>query len=139
MKNPAYREAAHAVAAHMLRRRFESVDLDGGLVAAQEFSFDIDDDERRQRSQDEATIATVACLVVDGATAETSDEWAHARAARLVRRYDFMPMLEEVAAALESRGSLTYGHVDDLVRSVRRRIDIAAMDDHLVLAAAAAV
>lgn len=129
----AYREAAHAVAAHKLGRRFESVDLETGLASTMDHGVDAAHEERRL-AHDEATILTVGALAAGDVA--SADEWAHARAARLVRRYDFLPMVTEVAAALESRGSLAFDQVDNLVRSVRRRLDISAMDEHPLSATA---
>lgn len=134
MTKLAYRQAAHAVAAHKLGLRFESVDLEAGMATIADHRVDPAAREERRLAQDEATILTVGALV--GGETPPLDDWAQARAARLVRRYDFLPMVTEVAAALESRGCLAFTHVDDLVRSVRRRLDIVAMDDHPVAAAA---
>lgn len=133
MTKHTYRTASRAVAAHMLRWRFSSVDLESGFVA----TTDLDPAAGRlprELAQDEDTILTVGTLVAGEGIDASTDEWARARAARLARRHDFMPMVDEVAAALESRGSLTFGHIDDLVRSVRRRLDIQAMEDHPLVA-----
>lgn len=131
----AHREAARAVAAHKLGRRFESVDLEAGFVAAREPGTDGRSTERHRIAEDEDTILTVGALVVGDVP--PSDGAVSARAERLLRRHDFMPMVDEVAAALESRGHLTFGHVDDLVHSVRRRLDTSAMETYPVGVSAA--
>jgi hypothetical protein len=63
-------------------------------------------------------------------------EWVRTSAKRLARRYDFGPMVDALAEALQVHENLTAEQVETIVATVRRRLDRIHMTESFGFAAA---
>ena len=142
-KDLAYMEAGHAVAASLMRKGFGSVSLDPDQSLGRRLMQTSEDwsqpgtatqAEIRQARHEQATIylagaeALVRALGNSDAVRFSDEmEWIRANVARMARRYDFMPMVEAVAAELVNRGTLTDEEIDAVIQDVRAELDAANM------------
>jgi hypothetical protein len=133
----AYKEAGHAVAAHMLGVRAEV-----SLHPQESFGRRlIESSDRwknwnrtpdallRSQRQSEALVYLAGVEAVgddyeiDESLRSEDLEWVRVSAKRLSRRYDFGPMVDALAEALQVHENLSADEVATIVATVRRRLD----------------
>lgn len=145
----AYKEAGHAVAAHMLGVRAE-VSLDPRESFGRRL---IDTSDRwmnwnrtpdsllRSQRQNEALVYLCGVEAVgdeyevDESFRTEDMEWVRVSARRLARRYDFGPMVDALAEALQIHENLTAEQVETIVATVRRRLDRIHLSESFGVAA----
>lgn len=133
----AYKEAGHAVAAHMMGVRAE-VSLNPQESFGRRLIETSDrwmnwnrtpDALLRSQRQSEALVYLAGVEAVgddyevDESLQSEDLEWVRVSAKRLSRRYDFGPMVDALAEALQLHENLSADQVATIVATVRRRLD----------------
>jgi hypothetical protein len=139
----AYKEAGHAVAAHMLGVKAEvslhPQDSFGRRLIESSSRWKnwnrTPDALLRSQRQNEALVylAGVEAIGEDFEVDESlrSDDldWVRVSAKRMARRYDFGPMVDALAEALQIHENLSAEEVATIVATVRRRLDRIQMTE----------
>lgn len=139
----AYKEAGHAVAAHMLGVKAE-VSLDPQASFGRRLIETSDrwknwnrtpDALLRSQRQSEALVYLAGVEAVgedyeiDESLRSEDLDWVRVSAKRLSRRFDFGPMVDALAEALQVHENLSAGQVETIVATVRRRLDRLQMTE----------